>query len=179
MVRALGNKTRASHFESLKKIIQDTVRDGLQPEVKEEIIEELDERGVSVETLVLATIKKEVVRTVSTRHTAGTAFRAIGGAVASKVLSKDIGRAVDSTTTSPTSPKDEGDGANKKKEDERRIAEQWTQFGFMVSAPIAVIATIPWVLGAGIWPFMARVSTKLRCNPVFLTKIWFSPRSTI
>ena len=76
-VRTLANKARASLFSELKNSIEETVRDGLQPELTEEIIEELDDRSVSVETLVLANIRKEVVRTVSTRHTARTAFHAI------------------------------------------------------------------------------------------------------
>lgn len=32
------------------------------------------------------------------------------------------------------------------------------QLGFMLRAPIAVIAAIPFVLGAGVWPFMTKVN---------------------
>lgn len=148
LVRSLANQSRTEHFQSLKRTIQLLIQDDIQPELKEDIIDELDVRGASVETLVFSSIRRQVIHTIATRHTAGTAFRAIEGAIAKPLLK---------------SSKDSDSMIINDYEDVENLEQQartksFEQLGFMVRAPIAVIATVPWVLGAGVWPFMARVS---------------------
>ena len=146
LVRNLANQSREEHFQSLKRSIQELIQDDIQPELKEDIIDELETRGATVETLVFSSIRRHVVHTVATRHTAATAFRAIEGAIAKPLLKSPQ----DTNTTG-------FDGRDGESIEEAR-AKNFDQLGFMVRAPIAVVATIPWVLGAGIWPFMASVS---------------------
>jgi hypothetical protein len=156
-VRTLANKTRASLFNSLKKTIQETIRDDIQPELKEEIIDELDERSDSVEKLVISNIRRQVVRTVATRHDARSAYHAIEEKLAQPFFaSRDKG-----LYTLPTTGSDSSQNLNEEEIDmlvEEERSKRMKELGFMLRAPIAVVAAIPWVLGAGIWPFMAKVN---------------------
>jgi signal recognition particle GTPase len=145
-VRELANRSRQKQFEVLKKLIQDSIDEDVQPELKDEIIDDLEDRGVSVETLVFSSIRRRVVKTIEQRHTASSAFSAIENAIASPFLrsSKDSGALL-------------GDLEDEEAIEQEERTKAVEQLGFMLRAPIAVAASIPFVLGAGIWPFITKV----------------------
>ena len=149
---------RNTHFDSLRTTIQSTIRDDIVLELKDEIVDELTERGVNIEALIIARIRRNVIQKIATRHTASTAFHAIEDAIAKPLLNARDEKEKDRSREADWS--DDEMGALE--EDER--SETYKQLGFMVRAPIAVAAAIPWVLGAGIWPFMARVRSN-RTDP--------------
>jgi hypothetical protein len=144
-VRTLANRSRAEHFTSLKSTIQGFIRDDVQPELKEEIIEELSDRGANVETLAFSSIRRKVMHTVATRHNAASAYRALQETFAKPFLKQ---RDIDALAQGIS------DGGNSEAE-QRGIGIE--ELGFMLRAPIAVLAVVPWLLGSGIWPFMKRV----------------------
>jgi hypothetical protein len=77
-----------------------------------------------------------VIKTTATRHTARTAFRAIEERLARPWLG---------TGTLGDSESDLGDDAVQRSIDE---------LGFMLRAPITILATVPFVFGLPIWPWM-------------------------
>ncbi|TDL23502.1 hypothetical protein BD410DRAFT_787351 [Rickenella mellea] len=145
LVRDLANRSRAEHFEALKGSIQESIQADVQQELQAEIVDELTTRGVSVETLMFTSIKRDVVQKIATRYNASTAFRAIEDALAKPLIRSPNPAAVLNDNWS--------DFDRAESEARTRGIEE---LGFMVRAPIAVIASVPWVLGAGIWPFMAK-----------------------
>jgi hypothetical protein len=155
LVRDLANKSRLDHFASLRDTIQKSIIVDMQPELKEEIIDELiDLSGVNVQEVMFSTIKRKIVRTIATRHTPATAFRAIEAMIAKPLVkaNNDAGAGSDDGDISVEAQKEFQSGSE--------------QLGFMFRGPIAVIASIPWVLGAGIWPFMVRVSSRFSLHVV-------------
>jgi hypothetical protein len=88
-----------------------------------------------------------MIRVTATRHTAQTAFRAIEGKLARPWLGS-INPAI-------------GDGESEAKDDDVEAAVQRgiDDLGFMFRAPIAVLATVPFVFGLPIWPWMVRFRT--------------------
>jgi hypothetical protein len=82
-----------------------------------------------------------VIKTTATRHTAQTAFRAIEERVARPWLGS--GAPVPSDSDSEMG--DDGEVAAQRSIDE---------LGFMLRAPITVLATVPFVFGLAIWPWM-------------------------
>jgi len=83
-----------------------------------------------------------MIKTTDTRHTAGTAFRAIEERLARPWLG---------TVTTPTS-----DGKSGVVDNDVEVAVQKSinELGFMLRAPIAVLATVPFVFGLPVWPWM-------------------------
>jgi hypothetical protein len=86
---------------------------------------------------------RNVIKTTATRHTAQTAFRAIEEKLARPWLGPG------STITSDVeSDSDLGDDA------EVAVQRSIDELGFMLRAPITVLATVPFVFGLPIWPWM-------------------------
>ena len=85
-VRDLANRSRQKQFEALQQLIQSSIDEDIQPDLKDEIIEELGDRGVSVETLVFSSIRRQVVKTIEQRHSASSAFLSIENAIARPIL---------------------------------------------------------------------------------------------
>ncbi|KAH7918876.1 hypothetical protein BV22DRAFT_1134271 [Leucogyrophana mollusca] len=149
-VRKLANQSRSEHFDSMKSKIQGLKGD-LQPELKEDIIEELSDRSETVEKLVFSTIRRKVMHTVATKHNAASAYRVLQMTIAKPLLKQKpteetVERLVDRNVVADSDP-----------------GSQLADLGFMLRAPIAVIAAIPWLLGSPIWPFMKQ-SEKLVMN---------------
>ena len=88
---------------------------------------------------------RSVIKTTATRHTAPTAFRAIKERIAPWL------GVVTSTTTSD-GVSDSGFGEDTEVAVQRSIDE----LGFMRRAPITALATVPFVFGLPIWPWMIR-----------------------
>ena len=84
-----------------------------------------------------------MIRTTDTRHTAQTAFRAIEKRLALAWLGS-----VPPTTNDSKSEEVDNDDV------EEAIQRSINDLGFMLRAPIAVLATVPFVFGLPIWPWM-------------------------
>ena len=84
-----------------------------------------------------------MIRTTNTRHTASTAFRAIEERLARPWLGS-----VTSTTNGGSSEAVDNDDI------EVTVQRSIDDLGFMLRAPIAVLATVPFVFGLPIWPWM-------------------------
>ena len=82
-----------------------------------------------------------MIKTTATRHTAPTAFRAIKERIARPWLD----------TTSDIVP-DSGFG----EDTEEAVPRSIDELGFMLRAPITAFATVPFVFGLPIWPWMVR-----------------------
>jgi len=84
-----------------------------------------------------------VIRKTATRHTAQTAFRAIEEKLARSWLGSG-----NPITSDGESESDQGDGA------EAAVQRSIDELGFMLRAPITMLATVPFVFGLPIWPWM-------------------------
>ena len=84
-----------------------------------------------------------MIRTTETRHTAQTAFRAIEERLARPWLGS-----VSSATYGGSSETVDNDDV------EVAVQRSIHDLGFMLRAPIAVLATVPFVFGLPIWPWM-------------------------
>ena len=82
-----------------------------------------------------------MIKTTATRHTAQTAFRAIEERLARPWLGP---------ATPPTSDSESDVGDDVEVAVQRSIDE----LGFMLRAPITVLATVPFVFGLPIWPWI-------------------------
>ena len=89
-----------------------------------------------------------MIKTTTTRHTAPTAFRAIEERIARPWLSPG-------TSTS------NDNGSKSDLEDDAEVAAQksFDELGFMLRAPVAMLATVPFVFGLPIWPWMVHSRT--------------------
>ncbi|OBZ66419.1 Clamp-binding protein CrfC [Grifola frondosa] len=141
-VRRLANMSREEHFASLRSKIQVFISNDVQAELKEEIIDELNERGATVETLTLSSIRRKMMHTVATSR-----FRV-------SLVARDDREAIPEAFTGG----------------ERQDVE-YEQLGFMLRAPIAVIAAVPWLLGSAIWPFMKRTEKLVLNKQAFLEEL--------
>ena len=84
-----------------------------------------------------------MIRKTATRHTAQTAFRAIEEKLARSWLGSG-----NPITSDGESESDQGDGA------EAAVQRSIDELGFMLRAPITMLATVPFVFGLPIWPWM-------------------------
>jgi len=84
-----------------------------------------------------------VIKTTATRHTAQTAFRAIEERIARPWLGPGT-----PTTRDGESEPDLGDDA------EVVVQRSINDLGFMLRAPLTVLATVPFVLSLPIWPWV-------------------------
>ncbi|OBZ66421.1 hypothetical protein A0H81_13702 [Grifola frondosa] len=153
-VRELANRCRAEYFDSLRDKIQKTIRDDAQNELMTGILDRLDAFGEDIEALLLPNIMKKVVHSiVAERYNAATAHRAIRNAIVGPLLTRNEtssnGTDADWTDVSTETSSDESASIVTEEKDIQ-------QLGFMLRAPVAVLATIPWFLGVGVWLFMAR-----------------------
>ena len=84
-----------------------------------------------------------MIKTTATRHTAPTAFRAIEVRIARPLLGFGTPTTSDSESNSDL-------------EDDVEVAVQRSidDLGFMLRAPITVLATVPFVFGLPIWPWV-------------------------
>ena len=89
-----------------------------------------------------------MIRTTDTRHTAHTAFRAIEEKLARPWLGN-----VPPTTNDGRSEVVDNDDV------EVAVHRSIIDLGFMLRAPIAVLATVPFVFGLPIWPWMVHSRT--------------------
>ena len=103
----------------------------------------LETQSISIQKVAFQQIRS-IVRTTKTRHTAQTIFRAIEERLARPWL----GSVVSATNNNGKSAAvDNGDV-------EVAVQRRFTDLGFMLRAPIAVLATVPFVFGLPIWPWM-------------------------
>ena len=84
-----------------------------------------------------------MIRTTATRHTPQTAFRAIEEKIARPWLGPGT-----PTTSDAESESDVGGDA------EVAVQRSVDELGFMLRAPITMLATVPFVFGLPIWPWM-------------------------
>ncbi|KIM23876.1 hypothetical protein M408DRAFT_332078, partial [Serendipita vermifera MAFF 305830] len=134
-VRKMAEEARAKRFQELKDEFA-RLDPQIQPELREEIIEDLNNQSVDIRQVIFNHIKNEI-KTTKTRHTAATAFRAIEEKLAKPLLSQN---------EDPIQVLDEG---------EQKALKTVDDLGFMLRAPISAMATIPFVFGLPIWPWMA------------------------
>ena len=84
-----------------------------------------------------------MIRTTDTRHTAQTVFHAIEKRLARPLLG-NVRPAINGGKSEAV-----GDG-----DVEEAVQRSFNDLGFMLRAPIAVLATVPFVFGLPIWPWM-------------------------
>jgi hypothetical protein len=164
-VRELASQSRAALFESLRSQIQTSIEGATEVELVGEITDRLDSYGEDTEILLLSSIKKRGLYTiVSNPHSFSTAHHAIRNLIVRLVLRptsrnnhKDIkGIGVDIS--------DGGIGLSGDVSDahESELARDIDKLGFMLRAPISVLATVPLLLSPGVWRFVHQVSKYYR-----------------
>ncbi len=132
--------------------------DRLLLQLKDIITGELGEKGSNLTSLVsggFLRVEENAMHKVIVRHTATTAFRSIENSIAKPftkpqpmdVLSNAQGNSKDARVLGP----EEQNG--------KLESQGLAGLGFMLRAPITVVASVAWVIGAGIWPFMKQVSS--------------------
>jgi len=95
-----------------------------------------------------------VIKTTATRHTAQTAFRAIEERIARPWLGP-------STPATSDDKSDLGDDA------EVAVQRSIDELGFMLHAPITVLATVPFVFNLPIWPWMVSRAYHLGMDVIY------------
>ncbi|KAG8766949.1 hypothetical protein FRC16_007522 [Serendipita sp. 398] len=133
-VRKIAEEARAERFRQLKNEIA-RLDPRIQPVLREEIIEDLSNQSADIRRVVFNQIKNKI-KTIKTRHTASSAFRAIEETLAKPLLSQQ-----------ETNNEGLEDG-------EQQALQTIDSLGFMLRAPISVVATIPFVFGLPIWPWI-------------------------
>ncbi len=151
------------YFKSLREKIKTHLSDDkLQVALKDDIITELNEKGANIEAMTFVNIRQKVMHTIAVRHTGASAYRAIQDAVAKPFLKQ---RAVDVFLNEQGDAEDLGDGEGSRDGDGAKRSVD--DLGFMLRAPITVVASLSWLLGSGVWPFMKQVMLRshLTLNP--------------
>ena len=105
-------------------------------------IDDLETQSISIRKVVFQQIRS-MIRTTNKHHTVQTAFRAIEERLARPLL----GSVRPATTSGKSEAVDDGDV-------EVAVQRSIDDLGFMLRAPIAVLATVPFVFGLPIWPWM-------------------------
>lgn len=131
-VRELAEHSRQQLLGLLVSKLESAIKedDATPRELVGDILEKLSYETRGVDVLFSSRLRSKVVRTDIERHNAATAYTAI-----KDVVSKPFLRS--GNTAHHLGNKDE--------------------LGFMLRAPIAVLATIPLVLGSPVWSFMVHV----------------------
>ncbi|KAH7919236.1 hypothetical protein BV22DRAFT_1041126 [Leucogyrophana mollusca] len=161
-VRELATRARAERFDSLNSDIRQLVQHSMPADVLEQINNSLSSYGSDLESFILTGIRKKAVRAVvSKRHNPKTAYRAIENTIAKPFL-----RATSTEEGEDSQNSTEVASESSVTEEQDHTVEQ---LGFMLRAPVAVLATIPWLLGSAVWPFMA-YSKNYVLNKKALTK---------
>jgi hypothetical protein len=102
---------------------------------------DLEAHAIDPRKLVFNQIR-HVIKSTRTRHTARTAFRSIEEKIARPLLS-------------PTSPVMSDGGFNLQGDVvELAVQQRIDELGFMLRAPISVLATVPFVFGLPVWPWI-------------------------
>ena len=104
--------------------------------------DDLETQSISIRKVAFQQIRN-MIRTTDTRHTAQTAFRAIEERLARPLL----GSVRPATNGGKSEAVDNPDV-------EKAVQQRINDLGFMLRAPIAVLATVPFVFGLPIWPWM-------------------------
>ena len=119
------------------------------------LVAELESRSFDIRELAYQEIKK-VIKKYSTRYTAKTAFQTIESQIARLWLSPP------SEVDGPSHQGGPGDTQHSTDEDgnvEAAARNAIDGLGFMLRAPITVVTTITWTLGAPFWVFMPKSRT--------------------
>ena len=103
-------------------------------------LEDLESQSIDIRRVAFQQIRN-IIKTTATRHTPQTAFRAIEERLARPWLATR--RAA--STTGEESENDDAETALQRSVDD---------LGFMLRAPITVLASLPFVFGLPIWPWM-------------------------
>jgi hypothetical protein len=117
-----------------------------------EMTSDLDNSAVNIDALLMSSIKNRVLERTRERHSAASAFQALERSITNAARRRKRGSSTDA-------PANEGKELREKEDVERDKALD--DLGFFIRAPVAAIAAIPWLLGAGVWPFMKKVCLSL------------------
>lgn len=152
-IRYLVDQSRLQLLNLLVSQLQSTTEKEAPPELVDEILDKLWGQAWDVDALFAASLKSEgttVVRTDVERHSASTAYTAIKDAMAKPLISSHAnpGAPSGSQNVSANASTSQPPGTSE------------SELGYMIRAPIAVLATIPLVLGSFVWPWVVRVSKR-------------------
>ncbi|KLO16286.1 hypothetical protein SCHPADRAFT_823483 [Schizopora paradoxa] len=143
-VRELADRSRLQLFELLVQKLESVTKEKqAPPELVDDILEQLNYQKQDVEVLFSATVKTKAVRTDVERHNVATAYTAIKDAMSKPFMHSSESVDLDdnaSNITETTSSQTDSTVAS--------------ELGFMIRAPIAVLATIPLLLGSLVWPWL-------------------------
>jgi hypothetical protein len=152
----LAEKAKEERFKALRDAIRH-LDSRLQPELREEILrtclsglqytnlgvliallDDLESQSITIRSVAFQQIRS-MIKTTATRHTAGTAFRAIEERIARPWLG---------TVTPAKSDEKQGQVDN---DVEEAVQKSIDKLGFMLRAPINVLATIQFVFTRPVW----------------------------
>ena len=88
-----------------------------------------------------------MIKTTATRHTASATFRAIEERIARPWLGPGTSTMSNDESESESDLRDDAEVA---------VQRSFDELGFMLRAPITVLATVPFVFGLPIWPWIVR-----------------------
>ncbi|KIJ60882.1 hypothetical protein HYDPIDRAFT_31927 [Hydnomerulius pinastri MD-312] len=157
-VRELAARAQSDRFSTLKAVMEQMSENGQSSDLMEDVIRQLSVYGHDAKALV-SRIQPHVVRTIASRHGPTSAFNAIQNAIAKPFLqtkSPMPPHDLHVQVTEETSRQSHSSWSSSllTSEDERQVTVD--DLGFMLRAPIAVLAAVPLVLGSAIWPFIIR-----------------------
>jgi hypothetical protein len=164
-IRNLAEKAKEERFKALRGAIKN-LDSQLQPEFREEIVgtwlsglqytnlgvliafsDDLECQSISIHSVAFQQFRR-MIKTTATRHTTGTELRAIQ----ERIVRSWLG------TVTPPAKSDEKQG-QVNNDVEEAIQQSIDKLGFMLRAPITVLATVPFVFGLPIWPWMVHSRT--------------------
>lgn len=144
-VRDLANHSRLGLFHVLMKEVESiSKKKQAPPDLAEDILDKLKYQIQDVDMLFAVSLKNKAIRTDVERHNITSAYTAIRDA-----LSKPFIRLPEIHDSKSTTSNDSIDSPN----------PSASELGLMIRAPIAVLATIPLVLGSFVWPWLVHVSS--------------------
>lgn len=154
-VRRFAEAARVKRFTALREAIKD-----LEPQLESELWSEIDGMHLNTEAYnflispsgdleaqstdirrVAFQHIRSVIKVTSTRYTPQAAFRAIE----IKLARSWLGSTTPATSDSESEIGDDIEGA---------VRKSINELGFMLRAPITVLATVPFIFGLPIWPWM-------------------------
>ncbi|KLO16276.1 hypothetical protein SCHPADRAFT_938044 [Schizopora paradoxa] len=154
-IRTLASKAHAAFFKSLRERIKKHMSDDeLHAALKGDIVAELSEEEANVENLTFVNIRQKLVHTIAKRHSRVSAYRAIQNAVARPFLNKRSGDAFLNAPPIAIDEPEDWDKSTKGSGDGNKSSRGVEDLSFMLRAPIKVVASLSWLLGSGVWPFM-------------------------
>ncbi|KLO16273.1 hypothetical protein SCHPADRAFT_995240 [Schizopora paradoxa] len=149
-VRNLASSSHSSYFRSLTEKIKKSIgNNDLTLQFKDDLIGDLEEKGSNIQALTsrFLQIRKNAMHKAAIRHTPRTAFQAIEASIAKPLIPSSS--SMIEVLKNENELEDAADDINSSQR-----SNKLDELGFMLRAPITILASVAWVIGVGFWPFM-------------------------